>query len=81
MRSANVKRASRRWNLGEEHYGRGDDQMPKTGKMIPTGISVVEERFESSRTLAGGRVQCPECGAIHVWEKSDGVVVDRGSER
>ena len=55
--------------------------MPKTGKMIPTGISVVEERFESSRTLAGGRVQCPECGAIHVWEKSDGVVVDRGSER
>ncbi len=57
--------------------GRVMIKCPKTGEMIPTGISMDEESSRSSRILEGGRVECPECGAIHVWSKSDAVVVDK----
>ena len=57
--------------------GRVMIKCPKTGEMIPTGISMDEESFRNSRTLQGGRVQCPECGAIHTWSASDAIVVDK----
>ena len=44
--------------------------------MIPTGMSMDEDSFRSSR-LERSRLQCPECGAIHVWSTSDAVFSDK----
>jgi len=43
---------------------------PATGKTLKTGIAIDEQSFATA-TLTGNAVQCPHCGAMHVWDKKD----------
>lgn len=42
----------------------------KTGRLVPTGVSMDKPSFISSK-LAGDALQCPECGLLHRWTKAD----------
>ncbi len=48
---------------------------PKTGKALPTGISMPKESFDDpTNVFTNNSTQCPHCGQMHVWNKSDAFV-------
>lgn len=48
---------------------------PKTGKLVPTGISMDKKSFETAK-LENNAVGCPACGGNHTWSKKDAVLKD-----
>ncbi len=46
---------------------------PSTGKLTPTGRTVVEARWEKTK-LNRPRLTCPHCRQVHSWTKKDVVL-------
>jgi hypothetical protein len=42
---------------------------PNTGRDVPTGIETDPSSFENFGATA--RIQCPACGRIHAWSKTN----------
>ncbi len=46
---------------------------PSTGKLAPTGKTVEESAWETTK-LNRPRLKCPHCGETHSWTKKDVVL-------
>lgn len=46
---------------------------PSTGKLTPTGKTVEEAKWESTK-LSKPKLDCPHCNKVHNWTKSDVVL-------
>lgn len=43
---------------------------PTTGKLVPTGMDIDENSFESMQ-MSGNQMRCEACGNTHTWGKKD----------
>ena len=45
---------------------------PKTGKPVPTGISMDKRALEDPKNVPrDNQAGCPHCGQLHSWNKED----------
>ncbi len=47
---------------------------PSTAKLTPTGQTVDEEHWETTKLKAPKKLECPHCQGTHEWTKKDVVL-------